>query len=69
MSPSYSYILPSVLRFQNKTLMSTTISTNVSVSTFNSTNLTITNNLVIYSFLTGFIITSQTTTIEFQANS
>lgn len=69
MSPSYHYILPSVLRISGQSLMSTTYSTNVSVSTFNSTNLTMSNNLVIYSFLAGYIIQSQNSILEFQASS
>jgi len=62
MSPSYYYILPSVQRWKDQNLQATTLSTNVSVSSFNSTNLIMSNDLVVYSFITGFVIQSQNST-------
>ena len=56
MSPSYHYILPSIQRWTANTSLSSFRSTDVNVSTFNSTNLIISNNLIIYSFITGFIM-------------
>lgn len=60
LSPSYPYILPSVLRLSGITLLQTSISQLVSVSSFNSTNLQISNDLAIYSFIVGFSIQSST---------
>jgi hypothetical protein len=59
LSPTYPYVLPSVLRLDNLTIMSTSYAYDVSVSTFNSTNLNINNDLAIYTFLAGFSIKIQ----------
>jgi hypothetical protein len=59
-SPVYPHALPSVLRLNPLPLPASPITTTVSVSTFNSTSLSLGNNLVIHSFIAGFVITSST---------
>jgi len=65
LSPSYPYTLYTTTRYNNLTLSSNSYSTNVAVSTMNSTNLILANTLKIYSFIVGLIIKGQTTTLQF----
>jgi hypothetical protein len=54
MSPSYHYILPSIQRWTGNLSIASSRSTDVNVSTFNSSDLILSNDLTIYSFITGF---------------
>jgi hypothetical protein len=66
LSPAYSSIIYTTTRFNNLTLAANSYySTNVAVSTMNSTNLVTTNDLKIYSFMVGYILTSSNTTLQF----
>lgn len=66
LSPAYPNIIYTTTRYNDLTLAADSYhSTNVAVSTMNSTNLVTTNDLKIYSFLFGYILTSSNTTLQF----
>lgn len=69
MSVSYNHILTNVLLLNGVTLSNSAITTNISVSSMNSSNLNLNNTLSIYSFLTSFIIKGATNILNLEASS